>query len=166
MSEHPVILTVVCTANICRSPMAAGLLSHALKGEANAPPHEIESAGIAARAGDPPSENSQTAMKKAGIDISGHRSQGITPELLARSDAVFCMTADHARMMETLFPGQSRTVRLFREFAPTGNAEVPDPYGGSLDEYIQCRDSLVEAIPGLLRFLFQEVFPGRDRETR
>jgi len=139
--------------------MAAGLLRHALEGEENPPPVVVESAGVAAHEGEEASENSVIAMKKVGIDLSGHRSRILTPERLSRSDAIFCMTDGHKRMIETLFPNRTGHLRLFREFADSGNSQVPDPYGGSIDEYVACRDSLLDAIPGLLRFLYQEVFP-------
>jgi len=141
--------------------MAAGLLRHALEGEDSPPPFLVESAGVASRDGDPASENSVIAMKKVGIDISDHQSRMLTPERLSRSDVIFCMTADHKRLIETIFPQGCSHVRLFREFADSGTDQVPDPYGGSIDEYITCRDSLLDAIPGILRFLYQEIFPTR-----
>ena len=141
--------------------MAAGLLRHALEGEVNPPPFSVESAGVAARDGDAASKNSVLAMKKVGIDLKKHQSRMLTPERIARSTAIFCMTSDHKRMIETLFPQKGPFLHLFREFADSGSPEVPDPYGGSIDEYIHCRDSLLDAIPGLLRFLYQEVFPSQ-----
>jgi len=162
MSEKPVTLTIVCTANICRSPMAAGLLRHALEGEPNPPSFRVQSAGLAARDGEAVSENSRIAMERVGIDISDHRSQLLSPEILSESAAVFGMTSDHLRMIETLFPTANGHLRLFREFAASGSSEVPDPFGCSIDDYVQCRDSLLDAIPGLLRFLYQEVFPTRN----
>ncbi len=161
MNDQPTIITVVCTANICRSPMAAGLLRHALEGEENPPPFQVESAGMAAQDGERASENSVLAMKWVGIDIGDHRSRMLTPERISRSAAIFCMTTNHKRMIEAVFPQKPPHLRLFREFADSGNSEVPDPYGGSIDEYVQCRDSLLDAIPGLLRFLYQEVFPSK-----
>ncbi len=146
--------------------MAAALLGHALEGEARAPAVEVDSAGIAARTGDPVSENSVYAMKKVGIDISGHRSSQLTPERVSAANAILCMTSSHIHMIETIYPAQHTVLKLFREFAADGNPEVPDPFGGSVDEYLQCRDSLVEAVPGLIRFLFQEVFPRNPGETR
>jgi protein-tyrosine-phosphatase len=64
-------ILVVCTANICRSPMAAGLLQHALAAQPE-PLRSLRvvSTGIAARTGDRVSENSVLALKKAGIDIA------------------------------------------------------------------------------------------------
>lgn len=141
--------------------MAAGLLRHALNGEPNPPAFSVESAGVAARDGEPASENSVLAMKRVGIDLSQHRSQMLTPERLTRSNAIFCMTSDHKRMIERIFPQKAEHLRLFREFADSGSDQVPDPYGASIDEYVQCRDSLLDAIPGILRFLYQEVFPAK-----
>ena len=42
---------------------------------------------------------------------------------------------------------------LMREFAPGGAGEIPDPYGCGLAQYEECRDAMIEAIPGILRFL-------------
>ena len=64
------IIIVVCTANICRSPMAAALLQHALAAQPEPlRSFKIISAGVAARAGDHVSENSVIALKKVGLDI-------------------------------------------------------------------------------------------------
>jgi len=138
--------------------MAEALLRHALEGESEVPPFVVDSAGIAAREGEEPSENSVFAMNKVGIDISQHRSSSLTPERIERADAIFCMTSSHLRMIEMIHPARAGALRLFRDFVEDGDSEVPDPFGGPVDEYIQCRDSLVEAIPGLVRFLFQEIF--------
>ena len=77
-------ILVVCTANICRSPMAAGLLEHALAAQ----PEPLRSlqviaAGIAARDGELVSENSVIALKKVGIPIAGHKSLPVTQALQA-----------------------------------------------------------------------------------
>lgn len=141
--------------------MAAGLLRHALDGEDNKPPFRVDSAGIASQPGTKASENSIIAMKKVGIDLSKHKSSQLTPEQITQSAAVFCMTSAHLRMIEALFPTHNGQLRLFREYASSGSKEVPDPFGGDLDEYVKCRDSLLDAIPGMLRFLYQEVFPQR-----
>src|SRR4051795_11030781 len=76
-------IVTVCTANICRSPMAAALLQHALAAEPE-PLRSLRvvSAGVAARPGEPVSENSVYALKKVGIDLSQHRSQALTQQML------------------------------------------------------------------------------------
>jgi len=148
------ILTV-CTANICRSPMAAALLQHALAGQPEPlRSFKVVSAGVAARGGDAVSENSVIALKKVGLDISGHRSRPLTHELLDEAVLVLCMTEAHRAMIQLTFEPAPKHLFLFREFMPReADKEIGDPYGGPLKVYEACRDELVEAIPTLLEFI-------------
>jgi protein-tyrosine-phosphatase len=147
------ILTV-CTANICRSPMAAGLLHHALSAQPE-PLRSLKvlSAGVAARTGEPVSENSVLALKKVGIDIGGARSRPLTPQLVAQASLILCMTESHRAMIQLTFDPVPRHVYLFREFMPrAADKEIGDPYGCPLRVYEAARDEMVEAIPSLLAF--------------
>jgi protein-tyrosine phosphatase len=148
------ILTI-CTANICRSPMAAGLLQHALLAQPEPLKSlKVASAGVAARVGERVSENSVIALKKAGIDISQSRSRPLTPELITSASLILCMTESHRAMIQLNFDPVPRHVYLFREFMPRGaDKEIGDPYGGPLKIYETARDEMVEAIPSLLEFL-------------
>ncbi|MEI6862099.1 MAG: low molecular weight protein arginine phosphatase [Verrucomicrobiota bacterium] len=152
---QPGTIIAVCTANICRSPMAAALLQHALA----ARPEPLRSlrvlsAGVAARAGDLVSENSVLALKKVGLNIAGQRSQPLTPELINGALALVCMTESHRAMIHLLFDPPPQNVFLFREFLPAAaDKEIADPYGGPLNRYEACRDELVEAVPSLVEFL-------------
>jgi len=151
----PGTIVAVCTANICRSPMAAALLQHALAAQP-APLRSLKviSAGVAARRGTPVSENSVLALKKVGIDVSGHRAQPLTQELLDEAFAVLCMTESHRAMIQVQAEPVPRNLFLFREFL-TGNVdqEIADPYGGPLKIYEASRDEMVEAIPALVAHL-------------
>ncbi|HWL16257.1 MAG TPA: low molecular weight protein arginine phosphatase [Opitutus sp.] len=157
----PDTLLVVCTANICRSPMAAGLLQHALAAQPEPLRSlRVESAGVAARRGERVSENSVIALRKVGIDISRHVSQPLTQELLNRSAAVLCMTESHRSMIELQANPAPSHLYLFREFLPPpADREIVDPFGGPLRIYELCRDEMVEAIPGLVEALKTRVLP-------
>ncbi|HWA87927.1 MAG TPA: low molecular weight protein arginine phosphatase [Opitutus sp.] len=146
---------VVCTANICRSPMAAGLLQHALAAQPEPlRSMKVSSAGIAAREGDAVSENSVIALRKVGIDISRHVSRPVTQALLNDSAVVVCMTELHRAMIQLQADPAPKHVYLLCEFMPPGSArEIADPYGSSLKTYEICRDEIVEAIPSLVEFL-------------
>jgi len=158
----PGYILIVCTANICRSPMAAALLQHFLAGQ-NEPLKSLPvvSAGIAARQGDPISDNAAVAMKRVGLDVSRHASQPVTQQLLDGALAVFCMTESHRAMIQLQFERVPKHLYLFREFLPPPvDPEVNDPYGGPLNVYETCRDNLVEAVPSVVNFL-KTITPAR-----
>ena len=148
-------IIAVCTANICRSPMAAALLQHALAAQPE-PLRSVPviSAGVAARTGEPVSENSVYALKKVGIDISAHRAQPLTQRMLDEAFAVICMTESHRAMIEVQAEPVPKNLFLFREFVPgLTDKEIGDPYGGPLRVYEAARDEMVEAIPALVEHL-------------
>jgi protein-tyrosine-phosphatase len=148
-------ILIVCTGNICRSPMAQGLLAHALSAQPE-PLRSLKviSAGVAAHTGEAISENSVTALKKVGIDISGLRSQGLTQDLLDKSLVVFGMTDSHRAIIRSRARPVPEHLHLFREFLPPpASPEIGDPYGGPLKLYESARDEMVEAIPSIVDFL-------------
>jgi len=153
------LIVVVCTGNICRSPMAERLLAHALAAEPSPLKDlEIQSAGVAARSGDPASANSVTALKKVGLDLSNHHSQPLTPELIDRAAAIFVMTETHRAVIQAGFDPAPRHIYLFREFMPReADKEIADPYGGPLPLYEACRDEIVESVPSVVEFLRKEI---------
>lgn len=145
-------IIVVCTANICRSPMAEGLLAHALAAE-NGPLKNLKvvSAGVAARPGDYVSENSVVALKKVGIDIAGHRARPLTQDMLDSALMVLCMTESHRSLIELQASPVPARLHLFRDFLPAGaSREIADPFGGPLKLYEASRDEMVEAIPSIV----------------
>ena len=156
-------IIVVCTANICRSPMAAALLQHALAAQ----PEPLRSlpvisAGVAARAGDPVSENSVLALKKVGLAIAGHTSRPLTQQMLDEASLILCMTESHRAMIQLQAEPAPKNIHLFREFMPQrGDKEIGDPFGGPLKLYEATRDEMVEAIPSLIEFIKTKLPPEK-----
>ena len=145
----------VCTGNICRSPMAERLLRHALSVEPEPLRSlRIASVGVAAYPGDPASANSVRALHSVGIPLEDHRSRPLTQETLDETLVLFAMTPSHLRSVCSRYDRLPPYLHLMREFMEDGvSREIPDPYGAGLDEYEECRDSMIEAIPGILRYL-------------
>ena len=142
--------------------MAEGLLRHALAGQPEPLKSlKVISAGVATRPGEPVSENSVTALKKTGIDISAHRSTPVTQEMLDGALVVIGMTESHRSIIRAKALPIPPHLYLFREFLPPpAEKEIGDPYGGPLKLYESARDEMVEAIPSLVEFLRKLTAPA------
>lgn len=112
----------VCVGNICRSPMAEGLLRSRLGGSRAL---HVESAGLAALEGREADPTAVALLRERGIDISGHRARQLTPELLARFQLVLVMEDSHRRKIESLAPAARGRVHRVGKF---GEYDIADPY--------------------------------------
>ncbi len=140
------IYLFVCTGNTCRSPMAEGLFNDLAAKKGNG--DSASSAGIFAFDGASPSENSVEVMREIGIDISGHTSRRLTAEIIGGCDRLLTMTNSHAEVLKSSLPQYAGIIStLTEEVGESG--EIPDPFGGDLEEYRLCRDRIKELIEKL-----------------
>ena len=135
----------VCTGNLCRSPMAVGLLRHRLAQEGLDARHQVSSAGTWAVDGRPASENSVTVMAERGIDIGDHIAHTITAKHVAESDLILVMSREHEQMIKNTWPQYEW--KIFRLSEMVGRRkDVRDPYGGHIKEYRACADTIADYI--------------------
>lgn len=133
---------LVCSGNTCRSPMAGALLQHLWNGDEAL---EVLTAGTATVQGLPATSHAVTTMQEHGLDLTGHRSQPVTPSLLKSVDLVLAMTAGHREALRAQFPAHAQKVYTLAEYAGSAS-DVRDPYGGPLDEYRRTAQSLAELL--------------------
>ena len=146
------LVLFVCTGNICRSPMAEALLRHHLPAGT---PWRVASAGTCAFDGDAASEGAINALSDAEISLPNHRSQLLTAKRIQEAHVIVAMTRSHRDDILDRFPAAKQKVFLLKSFDPQSgdDKDVPDPIGGTLTTYRRCRDTIAEAIPGLVEFL-------------
>ncbi len=149
------VILFICTGNICRSPMAAGLMRQRLA-QAGLNHHQVASAGVWALDGRPASDHAITVMAERGIDISDHIAHTVTADDMAEADLVLVMMRDQAQVLRNTWPQYDWKVRRLSEMAGK-RQDVSDPYGGSLEEYRACAEAieryLNEGWPNILKLL-------------
>ncbi|OYT72651.1 MAG: phosphotyrosine protein phosphatase [Chloracidobacterium sp. CP2_5A] len=146
----------VCTANICRSPMAEGIFRH-LVAEAGLG-HAIETDSAATspmRIGEPPDSRSQRATLKRGIDISDLRSREVHRDDFQQFDYLLAMDRGNHAYLRSLCPrGCEHKIFMMLEFAPSiGVIEVPDPYAGGEEGFELVYRALDLAARNLLAYI-------------
>ena len=143
---------MVCLGNICRSPLAEGLLRHHVAAAGLEQRYRIDSAGTGGwHAGSCPHEGSGDIAQRHGIDISAQCSRQVTAAELSDWDWIIAMDGSNLQNLLRLGADPSRT-RLLLSFTPPGyDREVPDPYyEGGFDRVYQMID---EACGHLLEFI-------------
>lgn len=133
-------ILIVCTANICRSPVAEALLRAHLQKRGLAQ-WTVGSAGTWALQQRAASQFSINVCEKMGLDITGHRSRMIDDKLLQQADLVLCMEAGHVEALQTEFTSHADKIHLLSEMAGELYS-VHDPYGEPLVMYQRMGDEL------------------------
>lgn len=113
------ILTV-CVGNICRSPVAAALLS------AQLPDHNVTSAGTDAVVGHDIDPTARAVAQSAGVFLPAHEARQFTRQIGEQHDLILVLEAGHKREIERIAPALSG--RIMRLTHWTGDADIPDPY--------------------------------------
>lgn len=147
----------VCTANICRSPMAEGALRAFLSARDVGPETvRIDSAGTHDyHAGEPPYQLAVQAAKKRGYDIAQRTARRITPGDFDSFDHILAMDRVNLVNLRTVCPTRCKQkVELLLDYGDAHHGEdVPDPYGGSAEDFDRTLDLIEDGCSGLALLL-------------
>ena len=146
----------ICTGNICRSPTAHALLLH--KARAAGFDVDVDSAGVSdEERGNPPDARSLAEAKRRGIDMPAHRARQVRPSDFERFDLIVGMTQHHGAALRRLAPaGTAGKVHLLTEFAEGIEGDVPDPWYGGRQAFVEAFDLIDHGVDGLLATLQAE----------
>jgi len=139
---HPLLgnVLVVCTGNICRSPMAERMLQAAPGPEG---PDRVESAGIGALVGAGADPHAVAVMDEIGLDLRGHTARSIDSVDVARFDLILVMERGQQAWLARHFPElRGRTFRI----GHWQERDVPDPFRRPKAAFRAARDQLQEAV--------------------
>ncbi len=147
------VILFVCTGNLCRSPMATGLLRRRLAEKGLKDRYQVRCAGVWAMDGNPASEKAIAVMAERGIDITDHVAHTITAEDVAEADLILVMGREHEQMIGNTWPQYAWKVYRLSEMAGK-RKDIVDPYEGSIEEYRACANTIADYIDrGLERIL-------------
>ncbi len=150
-APRPTRLMFVCTANICRSPMAEGYARHLV--QASGLRLEVASGGIMGIMDRPPDAMAVRTMAEIGIDISDLRSGGVPPDLLDWADYVLVMELRHQMRLRELHPAVDGKIMPLGSFG--GASEVPDPIGAWRWKFRRVRGLITRSIDSFVQNLPQ-----------
>ncbi len=146
-------ILMVCLGNICRSPLAEGILQDkAFKAGLN---WSIESAGTNSYIiGEPPHHLSQKIAKLNGIDICNQRARRFTADDFEVYDKIYALAADvmdDIRQISKIKFDSSKADLLMNELYPGKNMDVPDPYYRSEQGYHEAYRLIDKACDSIIK---------------
>lgn len=139
------LILFVCTGNICRSPMAAGLLRKRLAAEGLDGRYEVASAGVWALDDHPASKNAVGVMAERGIDIGQHVAHTITAQDMSAAALILVMSREHEQMLRNTWPQYAWKVHRLSEMVGK-RRDIEDPFRGPLEAYRECADTIADYI--------------------
>jgi protein-tyrosine phosphatase len=118
-------ILVVCSGNICRSPVAEGLLRNAAHRRLGDAAPTVASAGTIGMEGSPATPEAVEAARERGVDIAGHVARRLTDRMIEDADLLVCMAAEHREEIDTRVPAAVDRVFTLKELARLLELEPP-----------------------------------------
>ena len=154
--NHTRQILFVCTANVCRSPMAEAIFNALAEERGLA--WRAESAGVAALVGEDITPNARAALDEVGIYANEHRARQVGEAMLEEADLVLGMGPRHVATLRRRFGGLSERVYALPEYALGASPEegIPDPYGQTMTAFRASVRQLLEYTEALVGRLERE----------
>ncbi len=166
----PYRLCFVCTGNICRSPMAAVVMTRLAGADPDlAGRVAVSSAGTGPwHEGEPMDPRARAVLSTRGYDPTGHVARQVSVGELARVDLLVALDRRHQQTLRSLGSGAGLDGRvvLLRSFDHTagGAVDVPDPYYGDEADFARCLDQVELACRGLAATLARALGPANGAD--
>ena len=155
---HPVrSVLFVCTANICRSPLAESYFRSIVQASGRA--IEVCSAGLETAAGEPANLAAICVARDQGLILHGHATRVLFADLVKSSDLIVVMELAQKDRITRVYPQADGKVVLLGYFDKEGPLEIADPYGRALDQFAVCFAQIRRGCDALLKTLLKNSPP-------
>ena len=170
MTERPFHITVVCTGNICRSPMGEVILRELFEEAGLGDDVTVDSAGTTRwEVGNPMDRRAAAELRRRGYDVPGsaHVARQFEPGWIPQTDLILAADAGHASVLRrwARTPTDAAKVHLLREFDPAavaaGTLEVDDPWYGDEEDFVRCFTEVEAACRGVASWVAGELTASR-----
>jgi protein-tyrosine phosphatase len=143
----------VCTANVCRSPMAEAIFN--ALAEDRRLHFRAQSSGVAALENEPMAPNARAALEEVGIPAGHHRARQVSESILREADLVLALGLRHVEELQKRYGSLSDKVHTLPRYASGAPGEdgISDPYGQAMTAYRASVHQLVGYIDSLLEAL-------------
>jgi len=141
---YKALILIVCSANICRSPMAEHLLRRLIQQAGDDERLMVASAGTWALVNKPASAEASQILLEDGLDLSPHRARNLNQRDIDQAALVLVMTKAHREDIQQRFLRTDSKIYLLSEMVGK-SYDINDPYGGNLAGYQYCKEE-IEAI--------------------
>ncbi len=150
-------ILVVCTGNICRSPMTVGMLRHFLA-EKFKKIITVASAGTDALHGNQATVFAIQAMQYFGIDISDHRARRLSRSMVVEADLILAMEKYHLKIIRGMQIFGAGKAHLLSRFDNTRKPyDMQDPIDGGLDLYAETAKRIHHCLDGIHSYLEEHI---------
>ena len=155
--RSPGSLLFLCQGNVCRSPFAERYFRK-IAGDGNLGVIRSRSAGLDVQMSAPPPDLAVKVAKTLAVDLTDHRSKPVTADMIEESDMIFVVEHRQAAFLRRTFSGHDQKIFLLSMF-DTGplraldyamRYNIPDPYGKSEKDFLECFRRIESSIDGFL----------------
>lgn len=154
-------LFFVCKGNICRSPLAEAYVKSKIKGK-----HQLRvfSAGLNTTPGNTANASAETIARQYGLALDEHRTTPISREMIREADLIVVMDYSQRRGLLATYPEAHGKVLLLSSFSRGLLTHIPDPYGGTIEQFDHCYHLISRSCDNLLTYITRPENSSRIRD--
>ena len=165
--EKNLNILFVCTGNTCRSVMAQGLFQKMWDELADKKINiRACSAGVSASSGIGASPDALEILRAEDVDLSGHLSRQLDPDMVHKASYIYTMTKDHKNFLLAGFPEAAGKIFLLHEvLGENEKKDIPDPIGRGIEHYRAAAGEIKKALATIIESLLSmetEDKPGNN----